>query len=451
MKKVAFLGIALLLSASTALAYNNDRAGYSLNNKTPDLVMESSKLYGYMNLADEAVHTVSAFTAAEVETALEEEFSTAYFNEAYRKLSILDKNELDKSMLELPLLDLERYAKLDNMDKSLLENNFSKQFKEKLKPVIRLDKLSGRNVITLQLCYKHANDIVNTYISLLSANDMLYILCSGSNSALPVAEVKLDPKDAKNTLTDEKDKPVFEAMDISKLDPVLAKALWRSHTKHLKLFKTTIPVTTDKAKYQLSYTDAYAGKTIALPDDWCYFQYNHTNKLNPGVLSISLPTTTLSEIASAWADDDIFILTKSNLKEAALTKKLGGDALDKLQQLLITGSVKVDKDRDLQNMLANPLASKIQADLFLGDGLRHLKRVGDGYLVLKDYKYSTDFTQNKGMVDIYGAVKVLDKYDFDGKIKVMARPNLLSGTFLVNKEGVDADSKVQNIYNQWGL
>ena len=54
MKKSALLAAALVISASTAWAYDNPTAGFSVKDKQPFYKMESAKLYAFSSFgADE--------------------------------------------------------------------------------------------------------------------------------------------------------------------------------------------------------------------------------------------------------------------------------------------------------------------------------------------------------------------------------------------------------------
>jgi len=442
MKKALLLGAAaLLMTASSAFAYTNEYAGYSINNKTPNFVMESSKIYGYMNLSDKNLHTVSCFDEKDMETVLGSKYTTAYFDESYAKLAVLDKNELDKSILNLPLLDLGRYAKLTNSNKAVLEEAL-KSFKEELKPEIRLDKIGGKKVITVNLLQKSNGDLINTDISLLSSNNKLYLLATGSVHELADKEKPLES-------AKEKAATKLEAVDRSKVDPAILAKFWKSHTTYVKAFKTIPAVNT--AKPLIAYNDLILGKKVALPQDWSYIQYNHTDKKNPGCLSIALPNNTftnMGEKLAALKAEELASLATANKADAA---KYGSDALSCVEQVLVSGSVKVDKDKDLTNMLANPLATKLQADLFFKEGLKRLKAFGNDYIKLNDYKYDSDFVTNKGTVDVLFDITLMGKHDFLNDVKILATPVKGSGLIFITKKGVAPEPSVKLIYDKWSF
>lgn len=432
---------ALVLSTSTAFAYTNEHAGYMINNKTPDIVMESAKEYGYMNLADKNFHAVSYFTEKEMSEVLENNFTTAVFDESFAKLAILDKNSLDKSILELPLLDLARYGKLDSNNKAVLDTNMQK-LKEKVKPEIRIDKIGGKKVITLTMLCKQNGELINSHISLLSANNRLYMLISGGTHELGDKE-----KPVKSTT--EKINTNLEMIDKATVDPAVIANFWKSHTAYVKNFKLLAP--TKDSKPVVAYTDPILAKKVILPTDWGYVQYNHNDKKNPGAVSVAIPTKTLKDISIKVLEQGADAEALASTEDTELAKKLGTEALSTLEQVFVSCSVKIDKDKDLAEMLANPLPTKLQADLFFKEGLKHLKKVGTAYLKLNDYKYKSDFVTNRGTIDVLFDVTLLEKYDFIKNLKVTGTPKKISGVIFLNKKAISPDTTIQNIYDKWSF
>lgn len=453
MKKFTLITSGLLLCATTALAYNNPQAGYSINNKTPNFIMESEKIYGYMNLDDKAFHSISYFTKEDMEKIVEEKFTTKAFDECYNKIAVLDKNKLNTDIIPFKVLELERYAKLNTTNKVLLDASIQKQLKEKLKPEIRVDKIGGKNTITLSMLAKQKEDIISTNLSFLSANDRIYILATGVTDKI-IPNKEATDKMRKLGQEPQKEAPKFEILDKNSVDPTMLKALWDNHAKYVKLFKTSIPV--KDAIHEISFKDAIAAKTVVLPKDWCYLQYNHSDKKNPGILSFAIPVSTLEDIGAKMVEkglDQIKNGTKFTDEDTAV--KFGDLMLGEVKSVLVTASSNVEqsfgKDNDLKAMLANPTAAKFQAELFLGEGLKRLKQFDNAKVKLNDYKLKTDFKVNCARVDVTADVTLLNKHNFINQTRLLGTPQKGSFVWVINKKGIEVDSKVQSIFDKWSF
>ena len=67
MRKAAICALSIALFTTVpAFAYNDNAAGYSINDRKPDLVMKSSSMYGFAD-KDQNFIAVDTFSAAEVE------------------------------------------------------------------------------------------------------------------------------------------------------------------------------------------------------------------------------------------------------------------------------------------------------------------------------------------------------------------------------------------------
>ncbi|MCQ2373525.1 MAG: hypothetical protein MJ050_05545 [Phascolarctobacterium sp.] len=452
MKKTAYLCAALLLCASSAFAYTNQYAGYSLNNKTPEFIMESSKIYGYKNADKNSLHAVSYFKAEDMEKVIEKPFTTAYFDECYNKLAVLDKNELDKGMLKLPMLDLKNYSKINYEKDSVLEDAM-KKLDEEIKPEIRLDKIGGKKAITLSISQKRANELVTTDLSFISANNVMYLLATGCNDTYAELKEPEDTKDKKETkdtksIVEDKKKetPKFEPVKRNKLDPVLATKIWQDHVQFVKLFKTAAPVKT--AKQEIAYNDAIGGRKVVLPEAWAYAQYNFNDKNKPAVLSLALPADTMVKFTEKITDH-------VNKSEKPLTKDNGevvGNAfLASLDQLFASCSVKINNDKDLAKLLSNPMVAKLEADILIKQGLERAKAFGAPYFKLNDYKYKTDFDVNKGKLDLMLDVTLFNEFDFVNFFKMAGTSEKGSCVLQLTKKGLDANPELKKIYDKWSF
>lgn len=446
MKKTTYLCAGLLLCVSNAFAYTNESAGYSLNNKTPEFIMESVQMYGYKNADKNSLHAVIYFKAEDMEKVIGQSFTTAYFDECYNKLAVLEKNELNKGMLKLPMLDLKNYSKINYEKDSVLEDAMRK-LDEEIKPEIRLDKIGGKKVITLSITQNRANELITTDLSFISANNMMYLLATGCNDTYTELKEPEDKKDTKSLEEDKKkDTPKFEAIKRSELDTVLATKLWQDHAQFVKLFKTTAPVKT--AKQVIAYNDAIGGRKVVLPEAWAYAQYNFNDKNKPAVLSLALPTNTMAKFTEKMAEH----VKKT---EKALTKDdgeiVGNAFLASLDQLFASCSVKINNDKELSKMLSNPVSAKLEAEMLLKQGLKRAKAFGAPYFKLNDYSYKTDFEVNKGKLDILLDVTLFKEYNFVNFFKMAGTSEKGSCILQLTKKGLDANPELKKIYDEWSF
>ena len=80
MSKRALIAATVMLVSSTALAYENKPAGYSVRDGKPFATISSSNVYGFLSDSDD-LHAVSYYDAGAVEKLTGVKFSTAAFNE----------------------------------------------------------------------------------------------------------------------------------------------------------------------------------------------------------------------------------------------------------------------------------------------------------------------------------------------------------------------------------
>ncbi|WP_304091409.1 hypothetical protein, partial [Phascolarctobacterium succinatutens] len=202
MKKSAILAAVLVLAASNAYAYENSYAGYSVKDGDPYVRMETNKLYAFtkaqasdvakmmkdaakqtkkhssnMSVMDkyQGVNVVNYYTAAEMKEIIGTDFSTAYFDAEYEKLALLERSQLNLNTVPTPLLEMDKYNLLENEGNIIVHQLLKEKF-AKLTPTIKLETIGGKKAITLKYMYKHMNRLMNVDVTLISANDRLYIL-----------------------------------------------------------------------------------------------------------------------------------------------------------------------------------------------------------------------------------------------------------------------------------
>lgn len=451
MKKIALFCAGLMLSSASAFAFDNASAGYTINNKTPDFVMQSSKLYGYMNLKEEALHVVSHFDAKDVSEAIGVKFTTAYFEKTCSDLSVLKANEAYKAASKLPLLNLENYAKLDAGCKQLFDNSLKGV--ENVLQNVKVVNIGGKKAISMFVYMKQNDEVYNTYVTLTSANNMLYILASGG----PLAEVPQAEEAAKDTKKTTKKAEKKEALgdalkdielvDVKTLNPKAVAKSASNHNKFVKLFKTVPPV--KNAAAAVSFTDAVAKRTINLPANWSYGQYNLQDKEKPGVITVAMPADTLSKVSEKLAPEISNKDKLKNLNESAVLAKLGEVALAEVKDIVVTGTYNMAYNKEVADALANPGATKLQLDVMFHSGLKELKKLSGPYMKLNSYKFNNHIDKNVGVITVNADITALRKVDFLTRVKLLGTPQIAMAALQIHNKKAPVDKVAAELYERW--
>lgn len=169
MNKSAILAAMLILASSSAYAYENSYAGYSVKDGQPYYKLEAKKVYAYTNISSKkayqneenlkntAVNIVNYYTAEDMEQILGEKFSTAYFDAEYEKLALLERSQLNPKTVPAPLLELEKYAEHDSNGNVTIQSKVLKEKLDQLTPVIKVGKIAGKKAITIAYIYKQSD------------------------------------------------------------------------------------------------------------------------------------------------------------------------------------------------------------------------------------------------------------------------------------------------------
>lgn len=444
MKKIAlFCALGLAMSTSSAFAFTNESAGYTLNNKTPEFVMQSSKMYGYMNIKEEAMRVVCHFDAKDVSSAIGEKFSTAYFEKACSDLSVLKSNEAYKAAGKMPLLNLANYAKLDGASKQVFENSLKDM--DKVLQSLKVTKLGGQKAITMCAYMSQNGEVYDTYLTLTSANDMLYILASGG--PLPKTAAKAEESETTKKASKQAVATSTEFVDVKNLDPKAVAKAAGGHNKFLKLFKVMPPV--KNSNEPIAFTDVIAKRTVKLPANWSYGQYNLQDKQNPAVITVSMPADTLSRISEKLVPE---ISKKDNLdklNESAVLAKLGETALAEIKDVVVTGTYNMGYNKDVADALANPSATKLQLDVLFHTGLKELKKLGGPFMKINSCKFNNHVDKNLGVITLNGDVTALRKVDFLTRVKLFGTPQIAMAAWQIHNKTAAIDKTAAELYEQW--
>lgn len=498
MKKITALAAVLVLCAAHASAYENSYAGYSVKDGQPYYKLEAKKVYAYTNISSKkvyqneedlkntAVNIVNYYTAEDMEQILGEKFSTAYFDAEYEKLALLERSQLNPKTVPAPLLELDKYAEHDSNGNVTIQSKVLKEKLDQLTPVIKVGKIAGKKAITISYIYKQSDVLFKIDTSMVSANDRLYLL-STVNSDQDVYAPKKDEKaadadtdvdidDIEDIDTDEagsEDKAAkTKPQDAASIKEAVEKALQvenvtlrdipaetmqrfdKAHTDLLKGFKAFAPTSTPKA---IGFTDAVAGKSVQLPDDWFYGQLNLRYK-DKGTFYLTMASSMkqMQEVAANTDYDNVYSVLAIPQADPEYQKKVTDlytsgmrNILEHWNHLLVTVSVDNINDADAKELLATPVANKLAVESLINDGLQRLKGFSNEYFALKDYKTNFDFTQEKALIGINADTDLLKDFAYNNKILLSCNQKAATAMLFIKKTDVETEKALEQQLNEW--
>lgn len=499
MKKSAALAVALLLCTSSAFAYENSYAGYKIHEGSPFFKMESSRTFSFTNLNSKNIcnqkfmdkhqasttNIIKFYTADEMEQVTGEKFSTAYFDAEYEKLALLKRSELNLQTVPTPLLEAERYAAVDAATASdiNLKSTVLKNAMEKVKPTYSVAKIAGHKVITTHYLFKQLNQLVSVKESLISVNDRLYSVTSAYVNP-SVYERKADDKDEKEAepkITKTEDiAATIEPVAEGSLDSAVVADMNKQHTALLKNFKPVQPAGQQAA---ITYTDKLAEKSLTLPKDWFYSQFNMSFD-KKSALSVttaaSLPEMLkvfeqldYDKLMQAGAEDehtnrksavgaDAFMLDTENtpfIGNPVLShSRLGRATVEQMKNAmpywnstLMTISYKDSGEEIFQELFANPKKSQLAVDSLVSDTLKRAKNFSakSEKLALTDYKYTSNYSKEKVALNFDLQLNLFKDYAMNSKIYVGAAQNVATMTFFLKKADFTAETSLEKQLEKW--
>lgn len=490
MKKITALAAVLVLCAAHASAYENSYAGYSVKDGQPYYKLEAKKVYAYTNISSKkvyqneedlkntAVNIVNYYTAEDMEQILGEKFSTAYFDAEYEKLALLERSQLNPKTVPAPLLELDKYAEHDSNGNLTIQSKVLKEKLEKLTPLIKTGKIAGKKAITISYLYKQSDVLVKIDTSLVSANDRLYLL-STVNTDQDLYAPKKDEKsadadaDIDETDTDEENEEAkTEPKSAASVKEEMEKALEvenvfvrdvpaetmqrfdKAHTDLLKGFKAFAPTSTPKA---ISFTDAAAGKSVQLPDDWFYGQLNLRYK-DKGTFYLTMASSMkqMQDVATNTDYDNIYSVFAIPASDPEYQQKFMDlytsgmrNVLEHWNHLLVTVSVDNINDADAKELLATPVANKLAVESFINDGLQRMKGFSNEYFALKDYKTNFDFTQEKALIGINADTQLLKDFAYNNKILLSCNQKAATAMLFIKKTDAETEKSLEQQLNEW--
>lgn len=482
MKKSALLSVVLVLCATQAWAFEDIHAGYKVHDGNPFFRAESQKLYAFSALPAStitdldtlnfgSVHIINYYTAKEMEELLEQPFSTAYFNEEYEKMAVLERSDLSLQTASNPLLNIAKYNQLGNENanparQKLLEEKFAK-----LEPIITLGKINGQKAIQLSYFYEQEDELTALNISITSANDRLYLLTTvTANRDISGEDLETDDEELEEAIISNEDniattgfkssvEVIQKVLDVRNvpvetLDPELLTNIEKAHKKFIKSFKFLTPVVGTKT---ISYTDKLSSKTIILPHDWFYGQMQIKEKDGMTNFAIAASVKTVRKISNNV--NYLGILEAENLDEKennVITGIYGKHILDILEAearkglkdfdaILFTGTIKnkLIKCDLTDEFLETPHKSQLEVEDSFKNSFKRLKAFSNvKYFNLTDYDYISNFTNSTALVNINAYATVLEEFPLNSTIRINAKEDCLSLLCLIKANAYKTDPEL---------
>lgn len=499
MKKSAVLAAVLLVCASSAYAYENSYAGYKINEGSPFFKMESSRTFSFTSLSSKNItnqkyfdkhpasttNIIKFYTAEEMEKVTGTKFSTAYFDAEYEKLALLKRSELNLQTVPTPLLEAERYAAVDAATASdiNLKSTVLKNAMEKVKPVYSVEKVAGHKAITTNYLFKQLNQLVSVKESLVSVNDRLYSVTSVyvNPSVYKPKEDAKDKKEKAAELTKPEDiAAAIEPITESSLDAAVIVDINKQHVALLKAFK---PIQSAGQQAAITYTDNIAEKSLILPKDWFYSQFN-MNFSKKSALSITTAAS-LPEMLKVFEQMDYDKLMQAGAEDERANRKaeIGADAfmlgtvdtpfignpvvsqsrlgratVEQMKKampywnsVLTTVSYKDTDEEFFKEIFENPVKTQLGVDSLVSDTLKRAKDFSakSENLALTDYKYTSDYSKEKMALKFDLQLNLFKDYAMNNKIYAGASKNVATMTFLLKKADYVAEEALEKQLNAW--
>lgn len=486
MKKLAVLtaAVAALITANCQ-AYENLPAGYIVNNGDPESIIVSQKLYCYIDVnknKEQNTHAVDVYDADKASEYIGEKFSTAYFNEQWNKLSAIQKSGKKITKDDSPLLHTEKLQEGDYTNLIVQKGLLNPEEKPDLKVAYSADKINDRNVINLTLYMGYANSAIAVRTSLLSANDMLYVLGS-SYVQLPDPEKifkdvkydkkseadKAESKDVKTpdipTIGQMKRLMQLDFLDEDEVSGKIVKKAYNEHKKFIKAFKTVQP---QAAAEPFGYTDNVRGKQVVLPEDWLYQQHkasldrDSSGRLN---FTVAVPMESFRKMAHNKNllnyFNTFFEGYDDNATMIDILKDPGGEeriknmykyALNDFDQMMFTMSIGGQGEGKLLK-LDNPILEEMSIKAMLDNTLTKVKAYKSDIFKLNDYSYDVRLNQHRGYLDLNGNITLFNQYHLDntlrGAMYDAGQDFWLTMAWYTHKQGGAYDGTVAKQVEEW--
>lgn len=474
MKKAILAAGLLALSCNLAYAYDNYADGYMLKGKAPDVTFNAKNLYGYYdsNISEDnayftsAAHFITSLSAEEAKQYIGEAFSSAYFDEQYEKLALMQRSRISLQTVPISLIDLTKYAD-DNVLNSITVNNLRyNNLKESIdlsNSELRIDKIGKYKTITVTYFLKQADNPYIISTTFISDNDRLYILSS------TYGELLLDKINKKTTETNRSAQELLSVNYVNKneLTKDLLDKAWSQHKEFLRSFKS-VPVN-NVAADQVSYKDKIVNKNIDLPDTWLYQCSNFKDTSIKGQVMVAMPVSMLYNLSQdeviynlacdlfddlTFIDDENEVFTTEQARQIALKNQdniigIGNAVFKNIDDIFIVASFKSEYD-DFKDFTDKPLETKLSFTGLLEEGFQYITAKENDYFKINDYIYDIDFDHSKGKVDIKADINYFKDNPVDTRIKFICdKKDKGSFVLLLHKQNSSDITELSKQINEW--
>ena len=267
-------------------------------------------------------------------------------------------------------------------------------------------------------------------------------------------EAKTEPKSAASA-KEEMDKALeVENVFVRDVPAETMQRFAKAHTDLLKGFKAFAPTSTPKA---IGFTDAAAGKSVQLPDDWFYGQLNLKYK-DKGTFYLTLASSMkeMQEVAANTDYDSVYSVLAIPQADPEYQKKVtelyssgARNVLQHWNHLLITASVDNITDAEIKELLSTPVANRLAVESFISEGLQRMKGFSNEYFALKDYKTNFDFTQEKALIGINADTDLLKDFAYNNKILLSCNQKAATAMLFIKKTDVETKKSLEQQVNEW--
>lgn len=472
MKKSAALVLTLLMMTSSAYAYENAVAGFSIKTKNPMVTIESQKFYGFTDVASNefseikyedsiAMHVVNYFNVDDMEKIVGEKFSTAYFNKQYEKLALLQRSELNLKTLPIPLMDFEKYNIQGDATNIVLESYYLKKMVGDIERHISIEKFGRNKGITSTAYIRQSNNLTIARTTVMSANDKLYLLTTTENYSGYF--LSTDSQENRQTVGDIKQLFKIENVNPNDLDKKLISEFNKKHSKFAKSVKFSEPLAKSK---KLSYFEPAFKKYITLPDSWFYVQTRAFDKDFDINMTVSSSVPMMQKLATnldVMSLYDIFIEFDDSTPLEAVKAEAGDKATEELvknakaalgsvNSMLVTGSI-TGKNKEFAEAVA-PIyvdheGAELSALMYLNDTFSRLHGFSNDYIALESYDYDVSVGKDKAKLDLNVGVGIFKDLHFENNIRIASNINSATFLWLLKNKEFALEPEISKVMNKW--
>ena len=469
MKKSALITAVLLSCTLPVFAYESEEGGYAVNDQKAIATINSQKSFAMVegDQAHTSLKMVNYFKPEDIQKATEKEFTTEKFNKLYDQLTLLDKAELKLDRLPLEILDLEKYAEAEIPGSLVIFNTPKEDSEQSVKPELRIDKIKDQKTMSYTCYFQDKEQYLGLTSSFLTKNNQLYLVTTVNR--LEEAKTKEEkeepaPGDKLRSYNETPEKAQVKPVEADKVPQSLQAKQWKQQTAFIQALQFKAPV---KATKPFGYKDDIYGKQVNLPEDWIYSQFRidkdkYAQAPGKGVITIASPLSSIRYAANEALQESLGLYEKQDesadqLMEGVMEEGYSKNSengkklhtyLEQLDQVLITGSFEMI-DKDLAEMLNNPLTLRLETYSLLKAVLDKIKANPTPELKLNDYDLKVNTNDNKALVTLGLDVTALEDINLDGQTKLAAKNDGLMLLVYAKQKDHSTDEILQKALEEW--